>query len=125
MLGLACCAGGWKPWQAIQARTGGSGTSGESGPARCPARTAQDMAEQSGVEETAEGARRALVAPPGGKKVPATVTAGTEVWGVSHRSARCDCSFRRPAPTRIDLNQTDLIPSSNRPDPFVPRHAAG
>ena len=81
MLGLACCAGGWKPWQAMQARTGGSGASGGSGPARCPARTAQDRAGQSGVEETAEGARRALVAPPGGKKVPATVTAGTEVWG--------------------------------------------
>jgi hypothetical protein len=85
----------------------------------------QGGAEQSGVEETAEGARRALVAPPGGKKVPATVTAGTEVWGVSHRSARCDCSSRRPAPTRIDLNQTDLIPSCRATLPGDrPRHLA-
>jgi hypothetical protein len=63
---------------ARQAQICGGGASGGSG-----ATPGQDSAGQGGQSSwpKARGGQGALAAAPVGKKVPATVTAGTEVWG--------------------------------------------
>jgi hypothetical protein len=51
-----------------------------------------DQARRNAQARTAQD--RALAAAPGGKKVPATVTAGTEVWG----SLAPQCTVRLQLP---------------------------
>jgi hypothetical protein len=63
----------------------------------------QDGAGQGGAEE--------LATAPAGKKAPRHSPRGPKFGEVSHRSVRCDGSFRSSAPARIDLDQPNRIPS--------------
>ena len=93
-----------------QAQICGGGASGGTGPARRPARTAQE-AGQGSWPKAARPARGAGRRASGQKSPRDSNPRGPKFGEVSHRSERCDGSFRRPAPARIDLDQPSLIPS--------------